>query len=135
MSLDVYLTGKTTEEPCQSKFYCQTCDQMHTFEHTRKVTERFYNANITHNLGAMAQAADIYTHLWHPEKLPSQPVKAKDLIAPVEAGLALMKADPERFKKHNSPNGWGLYENFIPWIERYLQALKDYPEADVSTST
>ena len=135
MSLDVYLIGKTTEEPCQSQFYCQDCDQAHTFEHTRKVTEQFFDANITHNLGKMAEEAGIYTHLWHPENLPNQPVKAKDLIEPVAAGLALMKADPNRFKKHNAPNGWGLYEHFIPWIERYLAALREFPEADVHTST
>ena len=94
-----------------------------------------YSANITHNLGKMADEAGIYTHLWHPENLPYQPVKAHELVAPIEAGLALMKAEPERFKKHNSPNGWGLYEHFIPWIERYLAALKESPEADVHTTT
>jgi len=28
-----------------------------------------YDANITHNLGAMAEAAGIYKHLWRPEEI------------------------------------------------------------------
>ena len=45
-----------------------------------------------------------------------------------------MKSDPERFEQFNSPNGWGLYEHFIPWIERYLEACEANPDATVSVS-
>jgi hypothetical protein len=38
---------------------------------------------------------------------------------------------PEHYEKFNSPNGWGMYHNFVPWIEEYLQALKEYPESFV----
>ncbi len=91
-----------------------------------------YSANITHNLGNMAEAAGIYKHLWRPEEIGI--TKAAQLIKPLQAGLELMKSDPERFKKYNSPNGWGLYENFIPWIEEYLAACKENPEADIRVS-
>jgi len=94
-------------------------------------TEVFW-ANITHNLGKMAEEAGIYKHLWRPEELGI--TKAKELIEPLEKGLALMKSDPKRFEKFNSPNGWGLYENFVPWITRYIIACKEYPDADVSIS-
>jgi hypothetical protein len=42
-----------------------------------------------------------------------------------------MKARPKHYEKFNSSNGWGMYHNFIPWIEEYLKALKEFPEAQV----
>jgi hypothetical protein len=45
-----------------------------------------------------------------------------------------MKADPPRFEKHNAPNGWGLYEHFLPWLETYLAACEKMPDAKVSAS-
>ena len=91
-----------------------------------------YSGNITHNLGAMAREAGIYEACWRPEEIGV--TKAGQLIEPLRAGIALMKADPERFKKHNSPNGWGLYKHFLPWLEDYLKACESMPEADVSVS-
>ena len=89
-----------------------------------------FSANITHNLGSMAEEAGIYKYLWHPEELGI--TKAAQLIQPLREGLALMKSDPKRFKKFNSPNGWGMYKHFIPWMERYLDACGEYPNADIS---
>lgn len=91
-----------------------------------------YWANITHNLSAMAEEAGIYKHLWRPEEL--EITKAAQLIEPLKAGLALLKADPERFRKHNAVNGWGLYEHFVPFVEKYLAACVESPDADVRIS-
>ena len=49
----------------------------------------------------------------------------------VEKGLADLKARPEYFEQFNSPNGWGMYENFVPFVSEYLEALKEYPEAKI----
>lgn len=91
-----------------------------------------FSANITHNLGRMAGEAGIYKHLWRPEEIGI--TKARDLIEPVAAGLALMVAEPERFKAFDAPNGWGLYRNFLPWVAEYLEACRMYPDANVSVS-
>lgn len=91
-----------------------------------------YDSNITHNLGAMAHEAGIYKHLWRPEELGI--TKAAQLIEPLTAGLALMKADPARFKQHDAANGWGVYAQFVPWIEQYLAACVENPDADVRVS-
>jgi len=88
-----------------------------------------YSANITHNLGAMAEEAGIYKHLWRPEELGL--TVAGELIEPLRAGLALMKQDPERFRKHNAPNGWGMYEHFVPFVEGYLTACEETPGATI----
>lgn len=89
-----------------------------------------FSANITHNLGAMAREAGIYEALWRPEEIGV--TKAEQLVEPLSAGLALLKADPPRFQAHNSPNGWGLYEHFVPFVEGYLEACKANPDAEVS---
>lgn len=129
MSLDIYLIDPTA-----------------TYE-----TESLYSANITHNLGGMAAAAGIYEALWRPYKLvpgfaiendydaemefeSTNTIKAKSIIEIVEKGLLDLKARPEHFKQFNSPNGWGMYKNFIPFVEEYLAALKEYPEAIIQVS-
>jgi len=81
----------------------------------------------------MAQEAGIYDALWHPENI--QATKAEQLIAPLELGVFLLESDPTRFQKFNSPNGWGMYEHFVPFAKKCLMACKEYPNATVRTST
>lgn len=111
MSLDVYLEYK-----------CKSC----------KRSDEMYSANITHNLAKMAGEAGIYELLWRPDE--NGITKAKQLIKPLRKAIAEMKADPERFKKHNASNGWGMYEHFVPWLEEYLKACESFPKASVSVS-
>ena len=94
------------------------------------VPTEVYWANITHNLAAMAREAGIYAELWRPDELGL--TKARDLIPVLTAGIAKMKADPDRFRKFDAENGWGTYEKFVPWVERYLDACKEHPDAEVS---
>ena len=124
MSLDVHLYGKTQEFAC----VCACCHH----EHKRYERAVFYSANITHNLGPMAAEAGIYKHIWRPEEIGI--TEAGQLVQPLTEALVLMYEDPPRFKKHNAKNGWGLYDNFVPWIEKYLAACKRYPEAKVEAS-
>ena len=95
MSLDVYLIDPTA-----------------TYE-----TESLYSANITHNLGEMADEIGAKY--------------AKDIIEIVEKGLSDLREKPEYFEQFNSPNGWGMYEHFVPFVAEYLDALKAYPEAKI----
>lgn len=114
-------------------------------------TENVYDANITHNLRTMAEEAGIYNALWRPYRLKKdyvnpfdyiaegrfedqQTIQASELIESLEKGLADLKARPEHFEQFNSPNGWGMYEHFVPFVEKYLNACKEYPEAIVSVS-
>lgn len=94
--------------------------------------ESVYDANITHNLGDMADKAGIYYALWQPEEIGKS--KAKDIIELLEKGLTDLKARPEYFEQFNSPNRWGMYENFVPFVEKYLEACKEYPETDIYVS-
>jgi hypothetical protein len=117
MSLGVWL--KT------SKPACECCG--------REAEENeVFDANITHNLTTMAEKAGIYNHIWRPEEIGIS--KAGELIEPIKKGLADMKERPEYYRQFDSPNGWGLYIHFVPWIEKYLEACKKWPEADIGIS-
>lgn len=91
-----------------------------------------YWANITHNLNRMASEAGIYEALWRPEEIGI--TRAEQLIGPLTNGLALLKSDPERFEQFNAPNGWGMYEHLVSFVEEYLNACKDNPDAEVRAS-
>ena len=91
-----------------------------------------FEANITHNLNTMAGEAGIYEHLWRPDEIGV--TQARQLIEPLRAGLDLMKSDPPRFEVYNPENGWSSYEVFVPWVERYLAACEQYPDACVKVS-
>lgn len=91
-----------------------------------------YGANITHNLTGMADAAGIYKHLWRPEEIGI--TKAEQLIEPLREGLAKLEADPEKYEAFNSPNGWGMYKHFVPFVRNYLAACEANPDAEISVS-
>ena len=91
-----------------------------------------FEANITHNLGQMAAKANIYSCLWRPDE--NDFVFGKDVVDDLENGLKELKDKPEYFEQFNSPNGWGLYKNFVPWVEKVLNACKEYPNAKIKVS-
>jgi hypothetical protein len=139
MSLNVYLLRKKMVSYDEGKNYTEE-------------TETVYAANITHNLGEMANNAGIYEALWRPHRLKDgynisendhegelefekkQTTKVSEIIELLEKGLIKLKARPEHFKKFNSPNGWGLYKHFVPFVEKYLNACKKYPDAIIEVS-
>ena len=121
MSLDVSLYSK--ERKTVMCYHCM---------HEHEEQEQLYTANITHNLGDMADKAGIYMALWRPGEIGAK--YAKDIIEVVERGLADLKTRPEYFEQFNSPNGWGLYKHFVPFVESYLDALKKYPDAEIHVS-
>lgn len=123
MSLDVYLIWKEIEEEC-------TCDCWHTHMKTRR--QYLYDSNITHNLGKMAEAVGIYKALWRPEEIGC--IYAKDIIPLLEGWLKNLKRAPVKYSKYNSENGWWTYVNFVPFVEKYLEACKEYPEAKIEVS-
>lgn len=111
MSLDVYLSA------------------------TRKT--EVYWANITHNLGKMASAVkcgehSLYEYLWRPEEIGIK--QAGELIPPLREAVKELKAKPKKYEKYNAENGWGTYEHFVPFVEKYLFACEENPDAKVDVS-
>lgn len=91
-----------------------------------------YDANITHNLGVMAEKAGLYQYLWRPDEIDI--TLAGQLIEPLQTGLTLLESDRERFEKYNPSNGWGSYEGLVRFVKSYLEACKNFPEAQVEVS-
>jgi len=89
-----------------------------------------FEANITHNLNRMAQAAGIYEALWCPDEIGI--TKAAQLIEPLAIGLKLLQNNPEQFKKYNPENGWGNYGCLVDFVRGYLHACVETPDADVA---
>jgi hypothetical protein len=85
--------------------------------------------NVTHNLAGMAQEAGLYEVLWRPDENAFK--LAGDAIMTLERGLALLKAEPERFKAMNPENGWGTYEELVNCVARVLEACIEYPNARI----
>lgn len=101
-------------------------------EHCGRAGAQLFTANITHNLNTMADAAGIYGVLWHPED--NGIAKAEQLIAPLKSAIGMMVSDPPRFRKHDAANGWGTYDDFVPWLGRLLKACEQHPGAKVWVS-
>jgi hypothetical protein len=94
--------------------------------------QEVFSSNITHNLNKMAEYVGIYQVLWRPEEIKIS--KAKDCIPLLSAGLIELVTHRTKCKKFDSPNGWGLYEHFVPFVTDVLFACAEYPEADVKVS-
>lgn len=124
MSLDVYLHGDEYE----AVETCPCCGESRSV----LVSDEFYWANITHNLGAMADEAGIYKALWRPDE--NGFTNAGQIVQILESGLEKMKKNPAHFSKFNASNGWGTYRDFVPWLEKYLAACKEYPDAFIRIS-
>ena len=148
MSLDVYLKSDGIEQPVfrpgaifireegqQREITRAEWDEKFPGAEPRTVAyidEYVYDANITHNLNAMAAEAKIYKCLWRPDENGIE--KAEQLIEPLQAGLTLLVNEPERFQAFNSSNGWGSYDGLVLFVGEYLDACQKYPSAVVSVS-
>lgn len=120
MSLDITLVGEKSEVVC----VCNCGDK-----HTRGEEEEYFTVNVPSGYSKMAQAAGIYTALWRPEEVGI--TKASQLIVPLTAGLAGLRLNPTVFKILEPENKWGSYHTFVAFVEKYLNACKEHPEARV----
>lgn len=92
----------------------------------------WFEANITHNLNKMATHAGIYEQLWRPEEVDA--MLGGDLIEALSRGLQDMKARPDHYRQFEAANGWGTYDQFVPWVEKYLDACVRFPAAAIEIS-
>lgn len=91
-----------------------------------------FEANITHNLGKMAAAVDLYEPLWRPENLGIK--KAHQLVPFLITGLERLREMEARCRQLEPENGWGRYETLVDFTEKYLKACRENPYADVGVS-
>ena len=149
MSLDVYLTvenpviktstgvfvrqnGATVELTLDQIREMYPDEDISKYSEFEKETCEVFSANITHNLGKMADEAGLYEALWRPKELDAE--KAIDLITFLAIGLKTLLSNPEHFEKYNPENGWGTYENLVNFTSEYLHACVKYPQAKIGIS-
>ena len=94
--------------------------------------DELFSSNITHNLTGMASAAGIYKVLWRPDE--NGYATAQDCIKDLSAGLIELLTNRVKYEAMNSPNGWGLYAHFVPFVQEILVACSEYPKAIVEVS-
>ena len=146
MSLDVWLTEKEPVAKSGTGVFVReggqivelTLEQIKEKFPEAEVSPQEYESNdvfeynITHNLSSMADKAGIYYALWRPEE--RHYYKGKDLIVPLTRGLKKLKDTPGVFIAMNPDNGWGSYEGLVTFVELYLNACKEYPNAEIGVS-
>ena len=97
-----------------------------------------YSANITHNLGKMANEVilnngkTLYQVLWRPDEHDWK--YAKDISDMLDEGFYILLYNPEKFRKFNPENGWGSYDGLCNFVYNYLTACKENPEAELRVS-
>ena len=94
--------------------------------------EELFWKNITHNLAEMANVVGIYRHLWRPEELNI--TKAEELIKPLKVGIDELLHDSKKYKQYSASNGWGTYEQFIPWLIELKAGCEEFPNATIHIS-
>ena len=146
MSLDVYLSvdhpivrsgsgifvreNGSNVEISREEWNCRRPDRDPVAVCEPTESSKVYSANITHNLCKMASEAGIYYALWRPDEHGI--AKASQLIEPLESVLVKLRAEPEHYRRFNPANGWGSYEGLVRFVELYLEACREYPDAAVS---
>ena len=88
-----------------------------------------YTANITHNLGRMANEAGLYEAVWRPDEHGYE--QAEQLIQPLRIGLAQLQSRRSHFEQFNPGNGWGDYGLLLSFTAGYLIACETWPDAEV----
>ena len=149
MSLDVYLTVPganiqrqgsgifireegTTKEITREEWDRRNPGSTPVTFHGKEWSDKVFHGNITHNLARMAEAVGLYKPLWRPEEIGVE--RAEQLIPLLEEGLATLKECPDIAKGFNPSNGWGAYETLVAFVERYLAACREWPQAEVEVS-
>lgn len=138
MSLDVAL---------KKKFF-KTTDKVN-FEECYDIV---FDYNITHNLGGMADKANLYEALWRPHRLKenynipeddydaeyefesSNTVYASEIIPILQSGLSRLKSGRKYYEQFNPENGWGNYDGLVKFVEEYLKACLEFPDAIIITN-
>ena len=89
-----------------------------TIKNKNKIYYDYYG-NITYNVCNMLEVAFGKNHLKKWNNL-----SCNKFIKDLENGYKDMKKNPEKYKKYNSPNGWGTYESTLNAIEKLYIAIR-----------
>ena len=142
MSLDVYIKYR---EPKNANYFL---DHPYTYSGLSDADKENYgietewSANITHNLGNMADQIPViinemettlYYICWRPEEIFETPTT--DLVLEgLLQGINYMLLHRKELLEFESPNGWGTYAGFMKFLLNYKQACEDNLGCEVEVS-
>ena len=84
-----------------------------------------YDGNITYNVYEMLEVAFGEEHLkkWND-------LSCDKFFKDLEKGYIDMIKNPEKYRKYNSPNGWGTYETTLESIKELYESIQKYANID-----
>lgn len=88
-----------------------------------------FSRNITHNVTPMWEKAGVYEALYE-----SDGKRAAEFVEALQKGVAHFRANYSEYQKLDSPNGWGLAKNALPWLEEVARAFEENPDAIIGVS-
>lgn len=90
---------------------------------------KVFDANFTHNVTSMWRKAGVYDALYN-----SEGMTAFEVLPYLRGGLDDMRAKPDEYAALDAPNGWGTYNNALPWLERLVAAFEEMPNGIIGVS-
>jgi hypothetical protein len=98
-------------------------------EHGDGYKSHVFWANITYNLRDMLVEAGLADSLWTLDGMSA--ATAAPIVGDVWRELYRR---PDHYRRFDSPNGWGLHKNLVPWMKRLYVACRTHPSATVKVS-
>ena len=96
-------------------------------ENVRDEPDEMYWSNYTSNMSPMWKDAGI-------DLVDFNGRPAADLDRALTPVLSTLRADPERWRAYDAPNGWGSYASALDWLDGILAACREHPDAVVRVS-
>lgn len=104
-----------------------------------------WSANITHEMGEMAQHIpvyykftdneeyenDLYHLVWRPEEVGFGCNNTDIVAQALQSGISYMVAHRDELLQYNPSNGWGDYDSFLIWLIKYWKACLDNPDCKI----
>lgn len=90
-------------------------------------TAEEWDRNLTYNLSSMMQEGGLIL-------IDLDGEKAGAWIATLQTLYKAMLEEPDRFKAHNPPNGWGDYDGLLDFVRDFASAAEAHPDGIVLIS-
>ena len=145
MSLDVYINYKEKKQANYFLDHPYIYDDLTEGDKSAFHEEEHWSANITHNLGNMANhipvwlgngvKTTLYYICWRPEEIrPAIKVNTDTILAGLIQGINYMLLYRKELLQYESPNGWGTYNGFMKFLLNYKQACEDNTDCEIEVS-
>ena len=138
MSLDVYIKYREPKMVNYNKTHASCGSTMRVCEDDSEYQEEEWSANITHNMGRMADVVPVgdglslYDVVWRPDEHDIS--TTDELVERLRSGIDYMITNRKELLKYNPKNGWGDYDSFVSWSLNYLYACIDNPGCEIYVS-